>query len=288
MNRQIGFVGAGVMASVLLDGLLADALVVAEQVVGSDPNAARREAWAARGVRAVADNGEVAEAADLLVLAVKPQTLGAVLSELRGRLRPGAVVVSIVAGASIATLQRGLGHEAVVRCMPNLPCRIRQGMTVWTGTPAVAASDRAAVQQLLGVMGAALEVTQEADIDRATAVSGSGPAIVGAFVQAFVEAATFVGESRSVAQETVLATVLGTAEMIRRAADEEVHVAELIDQVTSPGGTTSRSLQVLKRGGFAATLTEAVSAAYDRTQELGDSLNRDLERSLSQDLSSRS
>lgn len=280
MNRQIGFVGAGVMASVLLDGLLADALVAADQVVGSDPNAARREAWAARGVRAVADNGEVAEAADLLVLAVKPQTLGAVLAELRGRLRPGAVVVSIVAGASMSTLQRGLGHEAVVRCMPNLPCRIRQGMTVWTGTPAVADVDRADVQRLLEVMGAALEVTQEADIDRATAVSGSGPAIVGAFVQAFVEAATFVGESRSVAQETVLATVLGTAEMIRRAADEEVHVAELIDQVTSPGGTTSRSLQVLKRGGFAATLTEAVSAAYDRTQELGDSLNRDLEQSL--------
>lgn len=280
MDRQIGFVGAGVMASVLLDGLLADAIVPAEQLVGSDPNAARREAWQARGVRAVADNASVADQADLLVLAVKPQTLGAVLSELRGRLRPGAVVVSIVAGASIATLQRGLCHDAIVRCMPNLPCRIRQGMTVWTGTAAVAEEHRQDVQRLLEVMGAALEVTHEADIDRATAVSGSGPAIVGAFVQAFVEAATFVGESRSVAQETVLATVLGTAEMIRRAADDEVHVAQLIDQVTSPGGTTSRSLQVLKRGRFAATLTDAVAAAYDRTQELGESLNRDLEASL--------
>lgn len=280
MDRQIGFVGAGVMASVMLDGLLADAVVEPEQIIASDPNEERRQRWMSRGARAVPENAWVAEEADLLVLAVKPQTLGSVLPQLAGRTRKDAVVVSIVAGAATRTLQRGLRHDAVVRCMPNLPCRIRQGMTVWTAAPAVTPQARADVQRLLGVMGEALEVTDEADIDRATAVSGSGPAIVGAFVQAMLDAATFVGESRSVAHDTVLATVLGTAEMIRQAADDNIHVAQLIDEVTSPGGTTSRALQVLKRGGFAATLTDAVSAAYDRTTELGEGLNRDLEARL--------
>lgn len=277
MDWTIGFIGAGVMAEVMIAGLLEEGVLTPFRIHASDPNPARRAALAeGHGVTVWDDNVRVAEEVDLLVLAVKPQSLGRVLPVLHGRLKPEAVVLSIVAGASMRVLTGGLGHDRVVRCMPNLPCRIRQGMTVWYAPPALDDLDRRRVQQALGVMGREVSVTDETQVDRATAVSGTGPAIVGEFVKSMLEAATFIGESRSVAQETVLSTVLGTAEMIRRAADDGVHVAQLIDEVTSPGGTTSRSLQVLKRGGFHATVTDAVAAAYDRTVELGGALESKL------------
>jgi pyrroline-5-carboxylate reductase len=146
-------------------------------------------------------------------------------------------------------------------------------MTEWSAPAEASALDRDRVRTILRPMGDEVFVDDESHVDRATAVSGSGPAIVAAFVQAMFEAAVYVGESRGVAHDTVLATVIGTAELIRAAGrDGEVHVAQLIDEVTSPGGTTSRALQVLKRGQFGATVTEAVDAAYSRTVELGDAL----------------
>lgn len=154
--------------------------------------------------------------------------------------------------------------------MPNLPCRIRQGMTVWYAPPEVGHREIERVRMVLGVMGAELRVDDEGHVDRATAVSGTGPAIVAHFVKAYLEAAGYIGEPRGVARETVLATLLGTVEMIRRSED---HVAELIDEVTSPGGTTTRALQVLENGRFSAVLTEAVEAAYTRSRELGDRLD---------------
>jgi pyrroline-5-carboxylate reductase len=122
-------------------------------------------------------------------------------------------------------------------------------------------------------MGDEIQVLDESHVDRATAVNGTGPAIVAEFVKSLLEAATYIGESRGVARETVLSTLLGTVEMLRQSDD---HVAQMIDEVTSPGGTTSRALQVLKQGRFGAVLTDAVTAAYDRTLELGDVLEEQL------------
>ena len=277
MNWTIGFIGAGVMADVLIAGLLEEGVLTHDRIQASDPSPTRAASVQQRlGVAVGTDNRAVATSVDLLVLAVKPQSLGAVLRQLSGVIPAATVVLSIVAGASLRVLRGGLRHRCVVRCMPNLPCRIRRGMTVWHAPADVSAADRERVRAVLGVMGEEIAVGDETQVDRATAVSGSGPAIVGEFVKAFLEAATYIGESRAVAQETVLATLLGTAEMIRRAADEGVHVAQLIDEVTSPGGTTSRSLQVLKRGAFHATVTDAVQAAYLRTQELGANLEDQL------------
>jgi len=139
------------------------------------------------------------------------------------------------------------------------------------------------IRQILGVMGEELQVDDESHVDRATAVNGTGPAIVAQFVKAMLEAATFIGEPRSVAQQTVLATIAGTAEMIRQAADEGKHVAQLIDEVTSPGGTTSRALQVMKQGRFSAVLTDAISAAHERTIALGQSLEESLDAEIDAD-----
>ena len=149
-------------------------------------------------------------------------------------------------------------------------------MSVWTAPADLAEADETRVRTLLGVMGEEIRVQDEGHVDRATAVNGTGPAIVAHFVKALLEAATYIGESRTVARETVLATVIGTAEMIRRAGRDGVHVAQLIDEVTSPGGTTSRALQVLKQGRFDAVLTDAVDAAHQRTLELGARLEEAL------------
>lgn len=274
----LGLVGAGVMAEVMVKGLVKNGVIDGSRIIASDRKQGRLdELRAAHGIRVSRDNAEVAAAADLLVLAVKPQNLAAVLEELRGRVGSETLVLSIIAGASIRAIRRGLGHHAVVRCMPNLPCRIGEGMTVWFASPDAPEATLHRVSTVLGVMGRELRVFEEGHVDRATAINGTGPAIVAEFVKSMLEAAAYIGEPRDVAQETVLATLVGTARMIEAAHAEGTHVADLIDQVTSPGGTTSRSLQVLKQGGFGATLTDAIDAAYRRTEQLGATLEQRLE-----------
>lgn len=269
----LGFVGAGVMAEVMLGGLLDEGVLPPIHIIASDRRAARLADLEARYcIRSSGDNATVAAEADVLVLAVKPQNLAVVMRGLRGRIPPETLVLSIIAGAGIRLIQDGLGHDKVARCMPNLPCRIRRGMTVWTVPPDTTPTARHRVRTILGVMGSEVYVDDEGHVDRATAVNGTGPAIVAEFVKAMFEAAVFIGESRDVAHETVLATLIGTAEMIRQS--EDMHVAQIIDEVTSPGGTTSRALQVLKKGQFQATLTESIDAAYQRTIELGAALER--------------
>ncbi len=262
----IGFVGTGVMAEVLIAGLLDDGILGPERIVASHRRQARVDELAARyGVRATLDNREAA-ACDVVVLSVKPQTLPQVIPALRGHLAPETTVVSIVAGARVATLRHALGHARIVRAMPNLPCRIRKGMTVWYADDA----DTARVAAILGVMGSQTRVDDEEHVDRATAVSGTGPAIVAHFIKGMIEAANYIGEPRELGRESVLATVAGTVEMLR---SSDAHVAVLIDEVTSPGGTTSRALEELKNGRFAAVLTKSIDAAYQRTKELGASLD---------------
>ena len=267
------------MAEVMIDGILDQGLLQPQDIIASDHNPTRLAHVAARhAIRTATDNRKTAQAADVLLLAVKPQNLAEVLQELRGRIPASATVLSIVAGASMRALRTGLAHEHVVRCMPNLPCRVRRGMTVWTARGDRADHER--TRTLLGVMGQELYVEHEAQVDQATAVNGTGPAIVAEFVKAMVEAAAYIGEPREVAHETVLATLIGTAEMIRSAGRDGTHVAELIDAVTSPGGTTSRALQVMKQGRFSAVVTEAIDAAHSRTLELGQRLEADLARGV--------
>ncbi len=270
----LGFIGAGVMAETMIAGVLDRGGWSPERVVAADPGESRRAQLTERyGIRTDADNGATAQGADLLVLAVKPQHLAEVLVGLRGTLAPEVQVLSIVAGASLDALRGGLAHDRVARAMPNLPCRIHRGMTVWTGADGHNAER---IRQVLGGMGAHTHVDRESDVDRATAVNGTGPAIVAQFVKSFMEAATYIGQPRDLARETVLATLLGTAEMIRQSED---HVAQLIDEVTSPGGTTSRALHVLRQGRFGAVLTDSIDAAYQRTLGLGEIFEQKLEES---------
>ena len=270
-GQRIAFVGSGVMAEVMINGLLTRGVTSPERIFAAGPREERAEQLVATyGVRATTDNVEAAENADIVVLSVKPQTLAKVLKQIRPSIRQEHLVMSIIAGARMATIGSVLGHPAIVRCMPNLPCQIHRGMTIWTATPEVSEPVRENVRSILQTMGKEIYVPDETDVDRATAVNGTGPALIAHFVKSLEDAANFIGESRSLARRSVLETILGTAEMI---LSTERHVGELIDGVTSPGGTTSRALHVLHQGRFSAVLTDAIDAAYRRTLELGTKLD---------------
>jgi len=256
------------MGEAMIGGLLHHDLVSPEAVTASDPHESRRSAVGMRfGVRTTADNRDAARHADLVVLSVKPQVLSAVCDDLRGTLRPEALVISIVAGARIASIAGGLAHDAIVRTMPNTPAQVSEGMTVWTATDTVTVAQREQAGALLGALGKHLYVDDEEFLDKATAVSGSGPAYVFLLIEALIDAAVHLGWSRAAAHDMVIQTVLGAAVYARETA---LHPAELRNRVTSPGGTTADALNHhLEEGGFRTVLSKAVTAAYRRSVELG-------------------
>ncbi len=265
---QAAFVGSGTMAEAMVRGLITRAGMSPARIVASGPRPERGRELAGRyGIRHGTCNAEAAEGAKLVVLAVKPQVLPAVLPELAGRLRPEALLVSIVAGARLADLQEGLRHGPAVRAMPNTPAQIGRGMTVWTAAPQVTASQREMARSLFQTFGEEEEVTEEAHLDRATALSGTGPAYVFLFLEALVEAGVHLGFSRRLSEKLVLQTVAGSTAYGQEAG---IHLAALRNQVTSPGGTSAEALYHLEKGGLRTVLADAVWAAYRRAVALGE------------------
>ncbi|HET6650683.1 MAG TPA: NAD(P)-binding domain-containing protein, partial [Candidatus Limnocylindria bacterium] len=174
-TMRVGIVGAGVMAEAIISGLIADRAVQAAQLTASHPRRERRDLLAERhGIHPVATNREALADAQVVVIAVKPQMLGRVMRELRGRLDADQVVVSIVAGATIRTLVDGLQHAAVVRAMPNTPSQIRRGITVWSASEACSAAQRDLARGVLRALGEERQVGDEAFVAMATALSGTG------------------------------------------------------------------------------------------------------------------
>ncbi len=275
---SIAFVGSGVMAEVIIRGLLTKKLLPPLQIHASGPRQERAaQLKQLYGIQTYTDNIEAIAPAQVVVLAVKPQNLLKVLLQLRPALKASQLVVTIVAGGRMASISQVLSHPAIVRAMPNLPCQIHRGMTVWTATDAVTQEQKAIVKEMLLTMGRENYVEDERDVDRATAVNGTGPAIVAYLIKALEDAANFIGESRPLARTSVLQTLMGTAEMV---LESEEHIGELIDGVTSPGGTTSRALHVLRKGGVTATITDAIDTAFQRSVEMGDILDEEALKAL--------
>ena len=273
---QVGIIGAGVMAEAIIGGLLADRAVQPERLLASHPRVERRELLAERhGVRSVAANREAVDGADVVVLAVKPQMLGRVMRELRGRLGSDQVVVSIVAGATIRTLVDGLQHAAVVRAMPNTPSQIRRGMTVWAGSAACSPRQRQLAQAVLGALGDERQVEDEAFVAMATALSGTGPTYLFAVMEALIDAGVHLGFPRELAHDLVVATLVGSSEYAQRS---ELHPAQLRNAVTSPGGTSAAAIYELEKGRIRTVFSDAVWAAYRRTLELGERLEAEVDR----------
>ena len=269
-NRTIATVGSGVMAEAMIAGLLRGALVEPRQVVASHPRAERREHLEREyGIRVVADNVAALQGADVVLFAIKPQMLGRVGREIGPHLRRGQLVLSVIAGATTAALTGTLGHDQVIRAMPNTPARLGKGMTVWYATPETTAEQREQAGALLAALGAQLEVDDEKFVAMATAVSGTGPTYVFLVMEALIDAAVHLGFPRHVAHDLVIETLEGSTLFAKQSG---MHPAELRNMVTSPGGTSAAALHELESGRLRTVLSEAVWAAYRRTVELGDQL----------------
>ncbi|MFZ5915391.1 MAG: pyrroline-5-carboxylate reductase [Chloroflexota bacterium] len=272
---RLAFIGSGTMAEAMIKIVIEKEIAVAGQIVASGPRQARGQTLQDRyGVVACTDNCQALTVdggdVDVVVLSVKPQVLPAVLAELKGLIPAGALVLSIVAGMSTATIAQGLAHAAVVRAMPNLPVQIGQGMTVWIATPAVVDRQRRWAQSILQAMGEQVQVRDEGQLDMATAVSGTGPTYVFLMMEALTDAAVHLGFSRRVAQQLVTQTVRGS---VLFAQQSEHHLAELRNRVTSPGGTSAEAIYQLEKGGLRTVLSKAVWAAYQKSARLGVAVN---------------
>jgi pyrroline-5-carboxylate reductase len=273
---RVGIVGAGVMAEAIIAGLVADRAVTPELLAASHPRRERRELLAERhGIRAVAANRDALGDAEVVVVAVKPQMLSRVMRELRGRLDPDQVVVSIVAGATIRTLVDGLQHAAVVRAMPNTPSQIRRGMSVWAASDACSARQRDLARGVLRALGDERQVADEGFVAMATALSGTGPTYLFAVMEALIDAGVHLGFPRELAHDLVVETLVGSAEFAKRS---ELHPAQLRNAVTSPGGTSAAAIYELEKGRIRTVFSDAVWAAYRRTLELGERLEAEVER----------
>jgi pyrroline-5-carboxylate reductase len=264
---RLGFLGAGRMATALARGWLTAGLVDAANVLASDPVASARAVFHQdTGLRVTESNGEVVSASDVLVVAVKPQSIKCLLSEIHPAVTSKHLVISIAAGISLKQLAAGLGNDRrLVRVMPNTPCLVGASASGYAPAETATAADSALVDRLLNAVGRAFRLPEHL-LDAVTGLSGSGPAFVYVMIEALSDGGVRVGLPRDVATALAAQTLLGAAKMVLETGQ---HTGALKDMVTSPGGTTIAGLHALERGGLRAALIDAVEAATKRSKELG-------------------
>jgi pyrroline-5-carboxylate reductase len=265
---KIAFIGGGDMGEAMLTALIEKKLAAPDDICVADVSKERLDFLKNKYRVAVSgSNREAITGKDVIVLAVKPQTLPEVLTGLKGSLKATQLVLSIMAGVRINKIGEGLGHKRIVRSMPNTPARIGSGVTGWTATPEVTPSQKDSARVILGAMGKEIYFDDEKYIDMVTAVSGSGPAYIFLLAEALTEAAVNIGLPRQEAETLVVQMVFGSANLLVKSGQPP---AELRRNVTSKGGTTEAALKVFENGGFNILVEDAVKAAYLRAKELGN------------------
>jgi pyrroline-5-carboxylate reductase len=269
LSIKIGLMGAGRMATALARGLVGAKIVPAAAIVACDPSDEARKAFASEiaGTTVGANAADVA-LADVVILAVKPQTMTEALASIRGAIGSNALVISIAAGVTTGRLEAALpAGQRVVRVMPNTPCLIGLGASGFALGKHATKDDAKMVATLLSAVGVAFEVPEKL-LDAVTGLSGSGPAFVYSMIEALAAGGVAEGMSPELAGELAARTVAGAAEMVLQTGETP---AVLRDRVTSPGGTTLAGLGVLRERGFGEAVSEAVRAATRRSVELGQS-----------------
>jgi pyrroline-5-carboxylate reductase len=276
MKMKIGFIGLGNMAKAIIGGILQQNQVERGDIIGSDLSQeavlAVKEKY---GICVCRDNKQVAVEADILFLAVKPQMIEAVIREISYTVKPDVIVVSIAAGKTIDFLQRAFGRSALgkdlgrddvklVRCMPNTPALVGEGMTGVCGGDNVTQEDMEIVLGLLQAFGKA-SVVPERLMDAVVGISGSAPAYVFLFIEAMADEAVAAGMPRQQAYQFAAQTVLGSAKMVLETGK---HPGELKDMVCSPGGTTIAAVKVLEEKGFRGVVMDAVEACIEKSKVL--------------------
>jgi len=269
----LAFIGAGNMAASLVGGLIADGWDP-ERIVITDRDPGQLLRLQSRFmVRTLEKNVAAVAAADIVLLAVKPQAMAGVAHEIAGavaRRRP--LVISIAAGIRETALRHWLGEgTAIVRCMPNTPALVQSGATALYANDAVSAQQRDQAETILRAVGIALWIEDEAQMDAVTALSGSGPAYFFLFMEALQDAGRELGLSAEAARLLTLQTAFGAAKMALESADD---AATLRQRVTSPGGTTERAIQTFRQQGLDRTVSEALQAAAARSRELAEEFGK--------------
>ncbi len=271
-NLHLAFIGCGVMGESMVAGLLRKNLVDPKNIVASHPRESRRAELAEKhGIGVFESNAAAAKTVvgqenSAVLICVKPQRLARVLNDLIGVLHLDQLVLSIVAGATIAHLADELGTAKIVRAMPNTPSQIGAGITAWTCTEAVVDVERGHVREILAALGKELFVETENMIDMATSLSATGPTYIFMVMEALTDAGVHLGFSRDMAKELVQETMLGS---VKFAIESHKHPAELRNMVTSPGGTSAEAIYQMEKGSLRTVLSKAVYAAYKRAVELG-------------------
>ena len=268
LNCNISFIGGGNMAQALIGGLISQGLP-ATRITVSDPVEKVRSLLAEKEVNVTDDNIAAIKDADIVLFAVKPQVLAGVLKPLQGLL-DGKLVISIVAGAEIATLSALLGTDRIVRVMPNTPALVQTGAHGLFANEEVGNDDRELASQVLASTGLTIWVNSEAQIDAVTAVSGSGPAYFFYMMESMIRAGVNLGLDEKVATALTLQTALGAAQMAITSANTP---AELRKNVTSPNGTTQAALEVFDQAQISQNIQAALAAAAKRSQELAQELS---------------
>lgn len=263
----IGFLGAGKMATALAKGFIRAELVMPKQVVAGDISEAARAAFAKEtGAKITKSNLEVAKAADVLIIAVKPDQVPAALAEIHDDVTEAHLLISIAAGVTLATLETSLGKAArLIRVMPNTPALVGASATAFALGKSATAADADLAKKLFSAVGIAFQV-KEALLDAVTGLSGSGPAYVYLFIESLSDGGVAAGLPRDMATKLAAQTVLGAARMVLETGQ---HPGALKDMVTSPGGTTIEGLHELEKGKLRGTVISAVRAATEKSKKLG-------------------
>jgi pyrroline-5-carboxylate reductase len=263
----IGFLGAGKMATALAKGFVRAKLVAPKQIIASDPVSAALTAFAKEiGAKTTVSNAQVAHFASVLIVAVKPDQVSGVLSDIRQHFTEKHLLISIAAGVPIARLEAGLGGTArAIRVMPNTPALVGASASAYALGKSAQAEDGELAQKLFSSVGIAFQ-TKEYLLDAVTGLSGSGPAYVYLFIEGLSDGGVAAGLPRDIATKLAAQTVLGSAKMV---LETGLHPGALKDMVTSPGGTTIEGLHELEKGKFRAAAISAVRAATEKSKKLG-------------------
>eukprot|EP00999_Lentomonas_sp_LEN2_P002985 NODE_842_length_1157_cov_122.027184_g800_i0.p1 GENE.NODE_842_length_1157_cov_122.027184_g800_i0~~NODE_842_length_1157_cov_122.027184_g800_i0.p1 ORF type:complete len:334 (-),score=28.06 NODE_842_length_1157_cov_122.027184_g800_i0:84-1085(-) len=268
---SIVFFGGGKMAEAMITGLIKQNTYQPKRIVVSDTNEERRRVLEEKyGVSALSSSTEALERVTpcVAVFSVKPQSIRNVKAQIKDHLHSDTMILSIVAGVTVDNYLESLPRtKAVIRCMPNTPASVGEGITMWCCSPSVTPKQKSVVRTILNAFGDEIYTDDESHLDRATALSGSGPAYFFLILEAMIDAGVHMGLSRSVSQRLVTKTMLGSAVYALKSGK---HAAELRNEITSPGGTSAAALYTAERGRFRSVIADSIWAAYNRSVELGN------------------
>lgn len=269
MGQKIGFIGGGQMAEALIKGIIASGLYENKNILVAEPNESRREHLESEySIVTHYSNLPIFENCLVIILAVKPQTMGLLLKDCRDRVQQQHIMVSIAAGLPISYYLENIGkpETKMIRVMPNTPALVLEGASALSRNKNVTDEELRAAEKIFMAVGEVV-ILDEVHLDAVTGLSGSGPAYVFSFVEALIDAGVKSGLTRAVSEKLALQTVSGSVKLLKESGE---HPASLRGKVTSPGGTAITALHVLEKVGFHGIIMDIVESAVNRSKELGN------------------